>query len=466
MQTQWIASVGVGLALLPLFAGSARAQHTAHQHSTITTVAADSGTATRSSRRIANTSSSSHAMWMRTLGAGWHAMGMAQLFPVMTAASPRAERSVLRTAGLYATQPAAMLNIASPGSRFVLRTTLNFEELTQENGELSFGGWGEGYLDARHPHTLLHEVMLTANGWNVGGGALSLSAGKGFAPYGTDDPMGRPALKFPTNHHLSQVLERFTTNAAWLRNGWGIEAGVFGGTEPNGAYDLSNIKSYGDSWSARLSKRLGGFGPSATWEFTASFARVTESHHGKELLTTLANGAVRHARDYAFGRLYVMSEVSGSNPAVGEGHHSVLGEAQLATGRERRHQPYYRVELATRPEYERQGAPGTPEFYRYAHDAHEIGATRWVIHTLGYGYETRPLPVSVRPFVELQLNSVTADRGAVDPRTLYGSRSVWSLTLGARLYFGGGAMRMGGYGVLDPMTTAMRPNATSDPRRH
>src|SRR5690606_31482985 len=142
-----------------------------------------------------------HAMWMRGIGGGWHAMGMAQVFPIMTGASPRSERSMLRTAGVYATQPAAMVNIASPGARFVLRTTLNLEELTQENGELTYGGWGEGFIDARHPHTLLHEAMLTANLWNVGGGALSLSAGKGFAPYGTDDPMGRPALKFPTNHH-------------------------------------------------------------------------------------------------------------------------------------------------------------------------------------------------------------------------------------------------------------------------
>jgi len=72
--------------------------------------------------------------------------------------------------------------------------------------------------------------------WDVGGGALSLSAGKGFAPYGTCDPMARPGLKYPTNHHLSQVLERWTANASWLRGGWSLEAGLFGGQEPEGVY--------------------------------------------------------------------------------------------------------------------------------------------------------------------------------------------------------------------------------------
>ena len=37
---------------------------------------------------------------------------------------------------------------------------------------------------------------------------LSLTAGKGFAPFGTDDPMSRPVLRYPVNHHLAQILER------------------------------------------------------------------------------------------------------------------------------------------------------------------------------------------------------------------------------------------------------------------
>lgn len=421
---------------------------------------ADSGT--RAGHAAAATSSSrsaAHAMWMRGLDGGWQAMGMAQVFPVMTAASTRTERSRLSEAGVYATQPAVMLDVASPGSRLVLRTTLDFEELAQENGELTYGGWGEGFIDARHPHTLLHEAMLTANLWNVGGAAISVSAGKGFAPYGTDDPMGRPALKFPTNHHLSQVLERFTANGTVLWKGWGIEGGVFGGAEPEDAYDLSNVESFGDSWAARLSRRFGDFGPFAAWELSTSFASIDEEHHGKAETTKLVNGAIRHAQAYGAGRVYALVEGSRSNPERGRGHWSVLGETQLSLGRGWKHQPYLRAEYATRPEYERQGAPGTPEFFRYEHGAHEIGATRWLITTMGYGYETSGLPVSARPFVELQHNAVREERGGIDPRTLYGARSFWSVSAGARLYFGGGPMRMGNYGALDPMTAAMRPMA-------
>lgn len=407
-----------------------------------------------------------HAMWMHPIGDGWRLAGMAQLIPAVTTASDREERSLLNTAGLYATQPAVMLNVASPRSRLVFRTTLNFEGLTQPNGELTFGGWGEGFIDSRHPHTLVHEAMLTANWWNLGGGALSISAGKGFAPYGTDDPMGRPALKFPTNHHLSQVLERWTVNVAWLRSGWGIEAGLFGGAEPEDAWDLGNIESFGDSWSLRLSRRFGAdaasvagdaFGPFAPWELSTSYARIEEEHHGIVLATELYNAAVRHDGVHDFGRFYALAEASGSEPERGDGYYSLLAETLLGLGEGSRHQPYLRVEYATRPEYERDGAPGTPGFFRYDHDSHEIGATRWLIATAGYGYETSAYPVSVRPFVEVQRNRVGAERGGIDPRDLFGGRDFWSVSAGARLFFGGGPMRMGGYGALDPMTASMRP---------
>jgi len=112
----------------------------------------------------------------------------------------------------------------------VLRTTMNFEGVTQPGGELSFGGWGEGFLDKRHPHTLLHEVMLSVNIWRTQQAGWSVSAGRGFAPFGTDDPMSRPPVKYPTNHHLSQILERYLISGAWSWPRWSVEAGVFDGT--------------------------------------------------------------------------------------------------------------------------------------------------------------------------------------------------------------------------------------------
>jgi hypothetical protein len=406
-----------------------------------------------------------HEMFMRQLGRGWHVMGMAQVYPIATVGFGSGANDAVRTTELYATQPVLMANLEGPGSRIVLRTTLNFEGVTQEDGELTFGAWGEGFLDSRHPHTLLHEAMLSVNLRDVAGGALSLSAGKGFAPFGTDDPMARPVVKFPTNHHLSQILERFLAGAAYRRSGWSIEAAVFGGTEPTGPYDLSNIESFPNSWSARIARRFGGVGLLAEWELSASYGYVVEEHADGERTTRLVNGYVRHDRAHWFGHLYGLVEASLSDPAGEEdGYWSVLGEAQLRRGD---HQPYVRLELATRPEYVREGGPGSEGFYRYDHDSHPVAATRWFIATAGYNYQLTRLPVSARPFLELQFNNVVNERGDVAARELFGTTNFFSLTAGVRLYFGGGPMRMGSYGVLDAMTDMMRvPEATPNTMHH
>lgn len=397
-----------------------------------------------------------HSMWMQSLGGGWSLMGMAQVFPIVSTAPGAADGSALDATEFYLTQPATMFNIESPGSRFTLRTTLNFEGLTLPDGELTSGGWGEGFIDKRHPHTLLHELMLSVNLWGFAGGDLSISAGKGFASYGTDDPMARPAVKYPTNHHLSQILERWTVNGVYLNGGWSMEAAVFGGAEPDGPWDMSNIDSFGDSWSARLARRFGGVGLMAHTEVSASFGRVREEHHDEAVVTRLYNAAVRHERGSSYGDVYGLVEGSMSDPDDDEGYFSLLGEAQLRAGA---HQPYARVEYATRPEYDREGAPGTADFFRYDHGSHAIGATRWFISTLGYGYELTGYPVSARPFVELQYNRAGAERGGIEPVELFGTDSFWGLTAGFRIFLGGDPMRMGSYGILDPMTAGHRGGA-------
>jgi hypothetical protein len=403
-----------------------------------------------------------HEMLSARLGRGWTVAGMAQAFPVVTQGEPFDDGSRLNEGEAYLTQPAVMVNVASPGGRIVLRGTLNLEAETQRGGEYTFGGWGEGFADKRHPHTFLHEAMLSVNVWNAPGGAFSLSAGKGFAPYGTDDPMGRPALKYPTNHHLSQVLERWTASAVYLhRSGLSVEAGLFGGGEPESPSDLENVRSFGDSWSARVTQRLGGgFGPFAPWEVSASYARVEEAHHGEKDVTHLVNAALRHERAYRFGTVYALAEASRSEPrGEAKGYYALLGETRLGLGRNARHRPYYRVEYATRPEYEREGAPGTDGFYRYRHGTHATGATRWLINTVGYGYDLTGYPVALRPFVELQHSRVWSERGGASPEALFGKDRLWSASLGFRVFLGGGPMRMGSYGVLDPMSASMRPGA-------
>jgi hypothetical protein len=194
---------------------------------------------------------------MQPLGNDWHLTGMAHLFPHATLGAPFRGVGPLNRTTFSAAHAMIMANIESRDSRIVLRLTPNFEGITMPGGELTFGGWGEGFIDARHPHTLPHEIMLSLNLWDFAGGALSISGGRGFAAYGTDDPMSRPVMKYPTNHHLSQILERWTVNGVYLYRGWGIEGSIFGGAEPEHPYDISNIRAFGDSWSTRISRRFG-----------------------------------------------------------------------------------------------------------------------------------------------------------------------------------------------------------------
>ena len=95
-------------------------------------------------------------------------------------------------------------------------------------GELALGGWGEGFVDRRHPHTYLHEAMV----WGCGPGrqrgkvgiAGGLAAGKGIVPFGTDDPMSRPFVRFPVNHHLAQIVERAEIATGWRLGPWASRA--------------------------------------------------------------------------------------------------------------------------------------------------------------------------------------------------------------------------------------------------
>jgi hypothetical protein len=395
-----------------------------------------------------------HRMLMQPLGEGWSLMGMAQAYPMVTTGLGN-ESSELSETEPYLTQPALMINLESPGSRFVLRSTLNFEGVTQPDGELTAGGWGEGFIDRRHPHTLLHELMLSANLWNVAGGDLSLSVGKGFAPYGTDDPMSRPVAKYPTNHHLSQILERWTANVVYLRGPWSVEAGLFGGAEPEGPYDLSNYKAFGDSWSARVIRRFGGTGTAARWEVAGSYGSVAEMHHDGKERTALVNAYLRHAATHRFGTLYSLVEASRSEPeGEAQGYYSLLAESMAGIGR---HRPYMRVEYSTRPEWEREA--GNP--FRYHHDDEPVGASRWFIATAGYGWQLSGFPLSTMPFVELQHNRVWNERGDADVQALFGDDRFWGISLGVRLFLGSaGPMRMGSYGVLDDMTSNHRPPST------
>ncbi len=174
---------------------------------------------------------------------------MAQAIPLVTRADPTATRTAL-TEG-YLSQPAIMAHALWGPLRGV--GTLNFEGLTLQRGELNTGGYGEGYVDRRHPHSYVHELLVGAeSGGSQSNLDVSLFAGRGFAPFGSDDPMVRPFEKYPVNHHLAQILERVVAIGA-VRYGPVIgEVGTFNGDEPTGPGSSPNFSRFGDSWSSRL----------------------------------------------------------------------------------------------------------------------------------------------------------------------------------------------------------------------
>src|SRR4051812_7641808 len=115
--------------------------------------------------------------------------------------------------------------------RLWLLATVNLEGWTVKNGELALGDWGEGFMDRRHPHTYVHELMLSGQ-QSFGQVQASLALGKGFAAFGTDDPMVRPVFRYPVNHHLAQILERAILILGLRADRLLLEGSLFNGDEP------------------------------------------------------------------------------------------------------------------------------------------------------------------------------------------------------------------------------------------
>ncbi len=370
---------------------------------------------------------------------------MAQAVPVVTRADPTATRSAL-TEG-YVSQPAVMAN----GEWGWLRGigTLNLEGLTMARGELSTGGYGEGYVDRRHPHTYMHELLLGAE-HAIGGADVSLFAGRGFAPFGSDDPMVRPFEKYPINHHLAQILER-TVAVAAVRDGPVIgEFGTFNGDEPVGPGAPPSYRRFGDSWSARLTAL-----PLDGVDVSGSIARVAspELPAGHGLDQSKGSVVVRFDRTSASDRRYVMLEWA----RTGERDHgmlitslrSLLGEAAYCR---RDIVIAARIEQTDRPEEEPLSNPfRTP---RPSSDLSNLGVSRWTTGTLSVDAPALVADwLSGRPFVELERLSVApgTPAGIFNANDRYGSSHMWMLSAGVRLH--AGMMmhdRMGRYGAALP----------------
>ncbi|MBA3497116.1 MAG: hypothetical protein H0T86_08430 [Gemmatimonadales bacterium] len=351
-------------------------------------------------------------------------------------------------------QPILHLHARGPG-RLRLTGVLNLEGATIPGGELTPGDWGEGFVDRRHPHTYLHELMLSADdvlGRHDGVARVSLSAGKGFAPFGTDDPMVRPFLGYPVNHHLAQILERAVAIAAFRTGPVTVEAGVFNGDEPERPGQWPRIGGrFGDSRSVRVSGTL-----IRGLTVQASHAHVHSPEHRPGAGPAQGKWSVAARWDRPLGKdpVYLMLEWARTSEASG---FFVFRSALLEGAWTRRpHRLQYRFERTERPEEERVAR------FRSLRPHLEnsiIGVSRWTTHTAGYEVTAIRRPAfEIRPLVQVGYARIAKVGGGLfDVTSLYGRNHIWSLALGVRVSAGAALHRMGRYGVLETETDMARP---------
>ena len=386
----------------------------------------------------AATGSSRLAGSQETRAIGVHASAIA----LVTSAAPGFAGRRL-TEG-YLTQPSLMVHYRSSTGRVTASATINLEHFTLQRGELNAGIWGEGYIDRRHPHTVTHEAMLTFS--PIAGTPSrvtpALSVGKGFVPFGSDDPMSRPFVKFPVNHHLSQLLERAQVIAAVASRNVVVEATLFNGDEPQATSDFVNLSRFADSWAVRATAWLG-----QALEISASHARVTspEVPDGSGLDQSKWNVAARAEWDVSRrAHVYGLAEFSrtrdydADRPALGV--HSVLAESSVS--RDGFARLGVRLERTQRLEEERLADPFRSPRPHY--EAHQLGTTRWDAATANVTLLHHRL---LRPFVEVSHMRAKALPGPsfFEPALFYGSSRMWSLSIGAMVGFGQ-PRRMGRYG--------------------
>ena len=342
-------------------------------------------------------------------------------------------------------QPTIMAHGGIASNRLRMLATLNLEGLTIPDGELAPGDWGEGFVDRRHPHTYLHELVFTFDdllGKADGSARVSMSAGKGFAPFGTDDPMSRPVLRYPVNHHLAQILERAVAMMGVRVGPLMAEAGLFNGDEPERPGQWPRVSRFGDSWSGRLTVN-----PVAGLELQGSHASVHSPEHRPGAGTDQRKWSLSGRWSGALGSFPVYGLLEWARTSEAEGFfvfHSVLAEGAWTLGRSRL---YYRFERTERPEEERTLNP-----FRSLRPHIEnsiLGKTRWTIHTAGYTVHLQPVSVlSVLSLAELSYGRIAnVGGGLFDTQSFYGKTSFWSVSVGARLSLGMPLHRMGRYGV-------------------
>jgi hypothetical protein len=333
--------------------------------------------------------------------------------------------------------PVVMARLARGPLR--LDATLNLEAATMRSGELAPGVWGEGFNDRRHPHTVWHELVVS-----LGTRRWSVSGGKGFVPFGSDDPMSRPVLRYPVNHHWSQVLERAVA-AVGIRVGpAALEAALFNGDEPERPGQWPAWDRFGDSWAARLT-----LFPARGFEAQVSTADVASPEHrpGAGPEHRKWSGSLR--AEAPLGRSRLTSLVEWGRDAELDGfftYHTALAEAAIERGTGR---AWVRLERTERPEEER--VFGDPFRSVRPHlDNSILGISRWSTATVGAARAwTWRRAVRLEPLLEVTYARVTNVTGVVQtPQTLFGRNHLWTASVALRIGAGAPMHRMGRYGVV------------------
>ncbi len=359
-------------------------------------------------------------------------------------------------AKLQVVQPMLMAHATAYGGALRVTTTVDFEAWTIPDGELTIAAWGEGFVDRRHPHTVLHELMVSGVG-NLGGAEFSLSGGKGFAAFGSDDPANRLTLRYPVNHHWSQILERAVLTGGVLAGPIMAEVSLFNGDEPEYPQETPNVSRFGDSWSARLTAL-----PVRGLQLEASYAMVHSPEHragaGLNQYKWHASGQwTRPLGGHPFYALVEWAETEEGNGLFV--FHSVLAEASWTLGAT---QLYYQFERTERPEEER--ILGEPTRSVRPHLENSIlGTTRWTLNTIGVGRDLLAAggAVRLRPFLEASyISAANSSPGVFDVETWYQGTEFWGLSLGVTVGLGRTAFThmMGRYGVAEDALAQAAPS--------
>jgi hypothetical protein len=363
----------------------------------------------------------------------------------------------------YLTQPVLGVDLRS--SWLQVLGMLNLEGLTLRRGELDVGAWGEGYVDRRHPHAYAHELMAGIRSSRGPIGA-SIYGGRGFVPFGSDDPMVRPFVSYPVDHHLAQILERLVVVGALRGGPVVVEAAAFNGDEPVDPSTAPLARRFGDSWAVRgtlLGERL--FSALAGAELAMSYANVKspEYREGYGLDQRKTHLGLRLSGQSGPITRYALLEAA-RTVDVDRGRDlytfdALLGEAAVCWGDVG---IAARWERSDRPEEER-----LLDLFRVARPATDLsilGVTEWT--TLSAAAMLPSLSIAwsrAAPFVEVAHISADRTSAAVfDPVRFYGSSFMWRFSAGIRVAAGHSHGRMGRYGIASDVPAASMRQTSHD----